>query len=244
MEFLSPFPLFFLLAIVLLFKRNVSALYILLFFLYVASTPIVSRTLRSHIEKGFDRITVNDLEKSQVVIALSAGMRGPYKNGRKWDLTFPTYNRFEGALMLFERGKAEYIVFTGAKSRQASSAQESIGQILRAISIERGIPRTRILVTEECSNTEEEAIRVAELLKLHNLAGAKAVLVTSASHMKRASYLFRQYGLNVVPFPVEQLESKTFSWRDLLASSADLLNSENAVRELLSTTYYINLKSY
>ena len=63
-----------------------------------------------------------------------------------------------------------------------------------------GIPEDAIVTLDGPLNTEAEARRYEDVL-----AGKKALLVTSALHMKRAMLIFKKYapGISVIPAPTD-----------------------------------------
>jgi uncharacterized SAM-binding protein YcdF (DUF218 family) len=94
---------------------------------------------------------------------------------------------------LFHRRAAPTIVVTGAApnpSRSGSALQPMTRILTRA-----GVPRDSIVVEERSSNTYASAVHVAELARINGWK--RIVLVTDASHMRRASLAFRKQGLDV-----------------------------------------------
>ncbi len=68
-----------------------------------------------------------------------------------------------------------------------------------------GIPVDCIVAVDGPLNTEEEARTIDEVFAAKNAKGAKALLVTSALHMKRAVRIFKKYapGLEVIPIATD-----------------------------------------
>ena len=57
--------------------------------------------------------------------------------------------------------------------------------------------------------------------------------------MKRAEKLFKMENINVVPFPVDFLNSETdFTIIDLIPSSHSLTDTSDFIREILGRIYY------
>jgi len=77
-------------------------------------------------------------------------------------------------------------------------------ELARELWIDLGVPRESILIENESTNTRENALRTGALLGLKD----KWLLVTSASHMKRALSSFEKVGLNVEAVPVDYLFSE------------------------------------
>jgi len=77
-------------------------------------------------------------------------------------------------------------------------------ELARELWIDLGVPKESILIENESTNTRENALRTGALLGLKD----KWLLVTSASHMRRALGSFEKVGLNVEAVPVDYLFSQ------------------------------------
>jgi uncharacterized SAM-binding protein YcdF (DUF218 family) len=71
---------------------------------------------------------------------------------------------------------------------------------LLKILLELGIPESAILLEEKSSRTAENAREVVWMMKEHNYQNA--LLVTSATHMRRSVSCFQKYSVGVHPAPV------------------------------------------
>ncbi|MFY9924617.1 MAG: ElyC/SanA/YdcF family protein [Opitutaceae bacterium] len=68
--------------------------------------------------------------------------------------------------------------------------------VLEQAAVSLGVDPRRITRVEDAHDTEDEAGAISRLA-----GGMRIALVTSASHMPRASYLFRKAGADIVPCP-------------------------------------------
>jgi uncharacterized SAM-binding protein YcdF (DUF218 family) len=105
------------------------------------------------------------------------------------------------AATLYHEGKAPYILASGGRlpwdADQQSPPAVEMSIILQAL----GVPQEAIWLEPESRNTEENAAFSAPILQEH---GAQSILlVTSATHMPRAVYLFEQQGFEVIPAPTD-----------------------------------------
>jgi uncharacterized SAM-binding protein YcdF (DUF218 family) len=99
---------------------------------------------------------------------------------------------------------------------------------LAAVSL--GVDAGDITVEGRPRNTAEEAARMAQLAD-----GRAIVLVTSASHMPRAVWIFRRQGLDVVPAPTGYLAvEREWSVRRMIPSAGNARKVEVAVYEWLA----------
>lgn len=101
---------------------------------------------------------------------------------------------------LYREGIAKTVVITGLKAT-ASRTGSALLPMARLVSL-TGVPPPALLVEDESSNTHESAVRVAALSRAH---GWKSILlVTDATHMRRAAGSFRKEGLAVACAPTLQ----------------------------------------
>jgi uncharacterized SAM-binding protein YcdF (DUF218 family) len=102
-------------------------------------------------------------------------------------LSGDTGARTETAVDLWRRRLAPTIIFAGASVDPNSV---SSGELMKREAIARGVPEAAILVEPDSNTTEENARRVAVLMKTRGLKSA--ILVTSPYHQRRAANLFAQ----------------------------------------------------
>jgi len=136
---------------------------------------------------------------------------------------------------LFKAGKANQIIFTGAKMPWADKDQETEGESLKKYALEMGVPDTAIKVSGLVTTTEDESKEVRKLL----LSSSNIILVTSAYHMPRSKSLFEKQGFNVTTYPVDSkvsVEGRTIL--DFLPHAENFRNSETAIRELIGRLFY------
>ena len=98
--------------------------------------------------------------------------------------------RAETAIGLWKQGYAPLIIFSGGSSDPESVAS---AELMRRTAVAAGVPANAIVVEGSSATTEENAQRVAELMKGRGLRSA--ILVTSPYHQRRAAILFeREFG--------------------------------------------------
>ncbi len=108
-----------------------------------------------------------------------------------------TSDRPTTAIDLLRQGRAPRLLIGGGASRA--------GELGEAESVKAWVERWQLSSAEVlslgvCADTHDEALKVAALAKAQGWK--RILLVTSASHMKRAAAVFRQTtGLEVVPVP-------------------------------------------
>ncbi len=100
-------------------------------------------------------------------------------------LSGDTGARTATAVQLWRAGYAPVIVFAGG-SEEADAVASA--EIMRRTAVVAGVPEAATIVEPASATTEENAERVAELMKARGLRSA--ILVTSPYHQRRASILF------------------------------------------------------
>ena len=98
--------------------------------------------------------------------------------------------RTDTAVALWKQGYAPLLIFSGGSSDPQSVAS---AELMKRSAVAAGVPANAIAVEGASATTEENAERVAELMKARGLVSA--ILVTSPYHQRRAAMLFeREFG--------------------------------------------------
>jgi uncharacterized SAM-binding protein YcdF (DUF218 family) len=110
--------------------------------------------------------------------------------------------------------------------------------IVRRFLVDLGVPGENIITEERSRDTIENA---RYSMKICGARGySRALLVTSASHMKRALLSFRNAGMEVTPFPsgFKAMGKKNYGWEDFLPDAGELKKGSTAIRECIGLLYY------
>lgn len=104
--------------------------------------------------------------------------------------------RAASAIALWKQGYAPLLIFSGGSSDPESVAS---AELMKRTAVAAGVPANAIVVEGTSATTEENAQRVAELMRGQGLQSA--ILVTSPYHQRRASVLFeREFGRAALSF--------------------------------------------
>jgi uncharacterized SAM-binding protein YcdF (DUF218 family) len=224
--------------------------------LLLLSMPFTSNILMRYTEGYQERALASNAPKADAIVVLSGGrITAPGEaNVSEWIGA----NRFYGGVELFKAGKAPLLVFTGGWNPLKPQAIPE-GDLLISYAHALGVPQQNMVTTGKVINTQAEAMAVAELLQRAEFKSAMGIsapsaedpaltssvkpsilLVTSAYHMARSTYLFERQNLLVIPFPVgfQVNQGKILSAIDFLPSAKALFVSELALRELYGRMYY------
>jgi uncharacterized SAM-binding protein YcdF (DUF218 family) len=109
------------------------------------------------------------LEKADAIVAISGD----------------TGARAETAIALWKQGYAPVLIFSGGSRDPRSVAS---AELMKRAAVAAGVPANAIVVEGSSATTEENALRVAELMTVRGLKSA--ILVTSPYHQRRAALLF------------------------------------------------------
>jgi uncharacterized SAM-binding protein YcdF (DUF218 family) len=139
------------------------------------------------------------LEKGKVysTVIVLGGFSGEDKNGN--GVFNESAHRFIQGLKLHEEGKASHILISsGNGNLQQSSFKEAAWT--KGVLKEFNLPDSVVLVEQESRNTFENAAFSKQLLQKKHLS-PPYLLVTSAWHMRRAQYIFKKEGMDIIPCP-------------------------------------------
>ena len=141
------------------------------------------------------------------------------------------------AARLYKAGKAPKVFCTGP------CCETSTKELL----VDLGVPTNALVFLEEPRNTEEESREIARQVEVKGGGGerkVKALLVTSAWHMRRAKYMFEKYApeLEIVPAATDFESvisfSDGFKLKELIPSAGAMQWNEIFFREWLGFVGY------
>ena len=130
---------------------------------WAASTPVVSDVLMRAVEDWRVRQVTSEAPNADAIVVLSFGIRDV--PGDTTSFEFDDFDRFLGGIDLYKAGKAPRLIFTGGWSAWKPD-MPFIGDVLIARARDFGIPASALSITGKASNTEQEALGVAELLSV------------------------------------------------------------------------------
>ena len=211
-------------------KFTIYAIFVLLF----CSLPIVSKQLTSYLERDYKPVQASNMDKADAIIVLSGMLKVVNtSNGYKYEFN-KSVDRFLSGIELYRENKANLIVFT--RGTYPWSLGKPEGEYLKELAISFGIPEGNIILTENVENTYQEAKSVKKLFPEKK---SKLILVTTASHMPRASKVFQTLDLNIIEYPVDfRNTSSNFTIMNLIPSAGALSETSYFLREMIGRTYY------
>jgi len=109
-------------------------------------------------------------------------------------------DRIIHAARLYKEGRAPIILVSGGGIAWLGSTTTESAQMVELLTF-MGVPEEAIWRESASRNTYENARFVKEILDEREVE--QVLLVTSAIHMPRSVYLFRQQGMDVIPAPTD-----------------------------------------
>ena len=102
------------------------------------------------------------------------------------------------------------IIFSGGNGT-FSKPEIKGSEIAKIFYKELGVDTSRIFFEDKSRNTYENFVLSKNLIG--NTEKEKWLLITSAYHMKRAMGVAQKLNLNLIPYPVDFMLNKNFSWK-------------------------------
>jgi uncharacterized SAM-binding protein YcdF (DUF218 family) len=205
---------------------------------YLISTPLVASSLVHLLSSGYEPLDPGQTKIDIEAIVILGGGGSTVRNGiYQLDmLSDQTSLRLLEGLRLYREFSPTWLVVSGGTTDRAGvSTPES--ETMASSLIELGVPADRILIEGESGNTRDQAINLPPILARYEVD--HFVLVTSATHMRRADLSFRAetggYLTSIAPNKSET--EPALGWSPLPNAEA-LDTSRDVFREFIGLLYY------
>jgi uncharacterized SAM-binding protein YcdF (DUF218 family) len=190
--------------------------------LIISSGPLSSFFARP-LERRYDSRPFVDT--GEAIVILGGGCNGADQYRPFTELAADSYRRTLAGAVVYRSKAPRPVLVTGFGCANA----------MAHLLVSEGVPQNLILLEDRATNTHENAIYSANILRANHVG--TVVLVTDAKSMLRAELAFRKQGVAVLPYPVG-LGSFEFSVFDLLPSWQALRNNADSVHEYLGLLRY------
>ncbi|DAB38654.1 MAG: hypothetical protein A2023_01275 [Sulfuricurvum sp. GWF2_44_89] len=226
---LVPFPLFFiLLGIGIYFwyrgyySRAKKIFLFALVWITLLSYPPFSSLLLKPLENTYPKVHFTSVHPHYIHVLGNGHTTNP-NLPLSSELGLVSLARVNEGVTLYKSYPNMKLIFSGYGGEDPISNARKNAQMAIAL----GVDPKDIIILESPKDTQDEAIAVKKIIGKKPL-----ILVTSASHMVRASLLFRQNGINVTEAPTDfQVKQEELLWQ--FPSSYGLRRSEAAFHEYL-----------
>ena len=201
---LQPVPVLFLLqglALLLLWwrlrgRRPLIAWLAIPYLLLLAyCLPIVAYYAAGGLEWSFPPLTKRP-PQAEAIVVLDGGIIPPTETIPRTQLSDSTLRRCLAAAELYHHGAPCPVVISGGQvdvSKPGGPAAEAMSDFLMRL----GVPFADLVIEDQSTDTYENSVRCQQLLEQRGLT--TLVLVTDATHLRRATRHFESRELAVIP---------------------------------------------
>jgi uncharacterized SAM-binding protein YcdF (DUF218 family) len=227
--FLMPFPLFWvfiLIGVIFWYRRDedkAKAMFLFaLVWLSLLSYAPFSALLLKPLENAYPKIKLESVYPKYIHV-LGSGHTSNSNLPLSSELGLISLVRVNEAITLYKSYPDMKLIFSGYGGDDPVSNARKNAKMAVAL----GVNPQDIILLEEPKDTQEEAIAAKKIVGSQPL-----ILVTSASHMIRASSYFRENGITVIEAPTDfQVKKEDGYWQ--FPSADGLSRSEVAFHEYL-----------
>lgn len=214
-----------------LFKKRRGALiwgFIAWVWLLVWSLPLTSDALYRWVTRDYQPVEMSNVPQADMIILLGGGISPADRLNPSADLN-QAADRMMTAAQLYHAGKASKILLSGGTdSHYLNSEAQAMANMLMLL----GIPKSVLILEESSRNTRENATFSSSNLQAESVK--RALLVTSALHMRRALNDFSRAGIELTAVPTDFEARARATWRQFIPSTQALDVSARAFKEWLA----------
>ena len=217
--------------------------WIVLIGLWIYSMPVTSWWVTKWLESGYPVMRAEEMPEADAILVLGGGIGRP-----KEPCSYPYADLSEAADRVWHGAR----LWRAARAPKIYCTNREVSKSTPPFLQDLGVPQEAIVCFDGPRNTEEEAKRYEkELAQLcqpqtstSTAAKPKVLLVTSASHMKRAEMIFRKYApsLEVIPVATDyhavESEKKEFDIRKYLPGVGAAQTMSAMLHEILGMIRY------
>lgn len=210
-------------ALLLRWRRLAKALVLLAFaWSLLWSIPQCSDWLRASLARQYPQIEETALPRADAIVVLGGGQYS-WLHRSDIDLDDLDNSRIATGTRAWLAGRAPVVILSGGGGNDYSEAEVMATAITRL-----GVPASALVLEKRSHSTRDNAVFSAQLARQRGIE--RVLLVTSAVHMPRAAFWFREVGLDVVPVPVPERKGRS-GWKRWLPSRGALWRSGRAWKE-------------
>ena len=218
--FLMPLPLFIFLLIIGLyflfthktFRAKVILALSFIWLFLISYPPLVNNILYKY-ESTYPTLHTPP-QNVQYIYVLGGGHTTDSNLPLTSQIIAPSLVRLNEGIRLHHALDKKPILITSGYSGLYTSIPSAVMQ--KQLAMQLGMAEEKIHIEPECKDTQEEAVAAKKFI-----GNAPFILVTSASHMKRAMKFFQHEGLNPIPAPTNHSAAvKNLSYFNFFSPSA------------------------
>lgn len=236
MAFILPPGLFIalaLLAVLLITKRFRSFLLGLLVLIYFVSIEPTKDLFMRPLENAYPVPSQGEMRRADAIIVLGGGIfdNAPDADG-PGTVSPDSLVRLYGAYRVHSAIRKPIIISGGQVGGRKPESELS-----RRVLLNWGVAAQYIIIETRSRDTAENALFTGEICQQRGWR--KAVLVTSAYHMKRSVFLFNKYLREIVPYPTDYRTSRrNYDYGSFLPGADNVGDIATATKEYLGIIFY------
>ena len=232
-----PLPLCFLalLGMVVWYHRRWArgALLVVLVLFYGLSIPYTADRCMQWLEPP--RVAPEALRPPyDTVIVLSGMLHKPWSQRGYMEFS-ESVDRILAGMALVQQGLGKTLLVSGGTG-SLFDRRTSEARLLKTFALQFGLRDDQVLVEADSRNTYENALYTAQMLRAQRLQ--HVVLVTSASHMRRAVATFHKQGIFPDTYPVDYQAADVVMPFSFVPSALSLARMTEVLQELFGMLAY------
>ncbi len=167
---------------------------------------------------------------------LLGGFASPDENGTGYFNN--SSERFLQAVKLYKEGKILSILISGGNGKDVDK-KFSEGEWAKNEMLKMGIPDSAVIYEDKSDNTADNALNTKRLLDSASLH-PPYLLITTASHIPRATLIFKTAGIPTVDFPCNYLAGRSgYSFFEIIPNPSVLLVWNFYIKETAGYCAYL-----
>jgi uncharacterized SAM-binding protein YcdF (DUF218 family) len=207
---------------------------------WLLSLPACTATIERSLDAGYEPLTLSSASQLDLhaVVILGGGIETYGQEGRTISvLSESTAARVLEGARLYALLDDPWVIASGGGGGPQESDRVPESRAMRQALVALGIPEKQILEESASTDTRQEALNIRDGFTEEVHGGF--VLVTSATHMRRALAAFRAAGLQPIPSPPQDRDSTPRIGLKAILPSLDSLSASSFVlREYMALAYY------
>jgi uncharacterized SAM-binding protein YcdF (DUF218 family) len=210
-------------------ERRRLLLFVAVFLYYLSTTPVLPYLLLKSLERGVKQPNIQLTKEVKYIVLLTGGINLGENLSLEEKITSEGMRRLLGTLKILRENPKAKLIILGGSYEEGKEAEyyrkflENFG--VKALSID----------------TPLDTLSSAKDLKNILPQGEPFLLLSSAYHLPRATFIFRKEGLNPIPYPTHfahHLCVPRLTLRNLFPKPLYLDLTNIAVHEYLGLAYY------
>jgi len=209
--------------------------YALLFLLFWYTSPITSSVALRLWE--IPATPIDSVDQTHDIGIVLTGMTNMLALPSDRPHFLESVDRITDAITLYKKGKIKKLIISGGSGYLYYPELKESRQ-LKEFAVIMGVSEEDIIVEDNSQNTRQNAVHSMAIINT-DWPNSSYLLITSATHMRRASACFRKAGGNPIIFSTD-IKTTPFNWdfRILVPSADAIVHWTTIVREMVGCLAY------